>query len=83
MTDAERQDMKCQTCAWFRPSKAMKGREPEKFDGECRRNPPQILLLQADTVLMRDVATFPAVYETSWCGEWRGNTLSATEPRAR
>ena len=70
MTDAERADMTCLTCVWFRLHTGAGYAE-----GSCRRYPPTVVL-DADSL-----PTFPAVYKAWWCGEWRPGSATTAPPR--
>ena len=69
MTDAEREDMVCRTCCWFRPGKVQG--EGVVWGGTCHRYPPTPLLRQENTIHVRLESALPFVGEETWCGEWR------------
>lgn len=55
----------CKNCYFYSPNKE-KGAF-DKWDGECRRNPPN--------------NGFPGVNEDFWCGEFREKDLPKDEPK--
>lgn len=82
MTDADRQDMLCRTCLFYRAPKPTEGSV-----GQCRRLPPQMLPVtfvsysgegQTRTHTEERDANWPLVGEEEWCGEWKGNRGGAT-----
>jgi hypothetical protein len=64
--------MKCEKCHYWRPldAKTM----PDPVPGHCHRHPPvQIFIEHEGPSARRDanVWTFPVVYSSSWCGEFK------------
>lgn len=48
----------CKSCRWF------------TANNQCRRFPPQIIVLGADQTFENTGPMFPIMDETDWCGEW-------------
>lgn len=59
----------CETCAYYAPSEV--GSISNDLDGECHRNPPQVI---AWPDVYNLCAFFPAVNREDWCGEWTNDS---------
>jgi hypothetical protein len=59
----------CGTCPYFSPTK---NPEVKTRQGECRINPPVLMLLPMQTLQGQTVgiqSVFPVIHETGWCGK--------------
>jgi len=55
----------CETCAYWESDEA------EESIGECRRNPPQVIILPDEDGTPTPVSIFPAAEADQWCGEYQ------------
>jgi len=56
----------CKTCCYWK--------DLVKPGGECRRNAPQSVTLQAAVDYTPQIAYWPATHEEDWCGEWEAKS---------
>lgn len=65
--------MVCNDCIFFQPVRVPMSRPEDNYLGECRRHPPRNAKSRNGRHVF-DLALFPLVDNTDWCGEFASRT---------